>query len=92
MAKGKKFNPKIADIARNLIGGYIKDRRKELKMTQEELAVMANIRRATLIDVEAGKPYEFNTLIAILGCLRGEIQIVWHDIESAPGYPAASKN
>lgn len=92
MAKGRKFNPKIADIARNLIGDLIKDRRKELNMTQEDLAQMANIRRATLIDVEAGKPYEFNTLIAILGCLRGEVQIIWHDIESVPGYSKPSKN
>lgn len=84
MSEGKKFNPKVADTARKLIANYIKERRKEISYTQEQLSEMAGIRKATLVDVEAGRAYNFNTLLAILGCLRGEIQIIWKDIESMP--------
>lgn len=91
MSEGKKFNPKVADTARKLIADYIKERRKEVGYTQEQLAEMAGIRKATLVDVEAGKPYNFNTLLAILGCLRGELQIIWKDIDSLPHYGKPSK-
>ena len=88
----KEFNPKVADTARKIIADFIKERRKEVGYTQEQLSEMAGIRKATLVDVEAGRPYNFNTLLAILGCLRGELQIIWKDIESLPRYGTPSKN
>jgi DNA-binding XRE family transcriptional regulator len=92
MCEGKIFNPFVADTERKLIADFIKQRRKEVGYSQEQLAEMAQIRKATLVDVEAGKPYNFNTLLAILGCLRGELQIIWKDIESLPHYGKPSKN
>lgn len=92
MSEGKKFNPLVADAARKIIADFIKQRRKELGWSQGKLSEMADIRKATLVDVEAGRPYNFNTLLAILGCLRGELQIIWKDIESIPHYGLPSKN
>lgn len=92
MSKDNKFNPKVADKARELIGKFIKERRTELKITQQQLAEMANVRKATVIDVEAGCSYNFNTLLAILGMLRGEFQIIWKDPESTPHFGKPSKN
>lgn len=92
MSKGKNFNPLVADTARKLIADFIKERRKEVGYSQEQLAEMAQIRKATLVGVEAGRAYNFNTLLAILGCLRGEIQIIWKDIDSLPHYGKPSKN
>lgn len=92
MSKDNKFNPKVADKARELIGMFIKQRRTELKITQQQLADMANVRKATIIDVEAGRSYNFNTLLAIIGMLRGEFQIIWKDPESIPHFEKPSKN
>lgn len=92
MSEDKKFNPLVAETARKLIADFIKQRRKELGWSQDKLSEMADIRKATLIDVEAGKPYNVNTLLAILGCLRGELQIIWKDIESLPHYGNPAKN
>jgi DNA-binding XRE family transcriptional regulator len=82
MSEDKKFNPLVAGTARKLIADYIKQRRKKVGYSQEQLAEMAQIRKATLVDVEAGKPYNFNTLLAILGCLRGKTLKVCHTTES----------
>lgn len=92
MSKGKNFNPLVAETARKIIADFIKERRKEVGYTQVQLAEMAGIRKATIVDVEAGKPYNFNTLLAILGCLRGELQIIWKDIENMPHFGKLSKN
>lgn len=92
MSEDRKFNSSIADTARKLIGDYIRERRKEVGYSQEQLASMAQIRKATLIDVEAGRSYNFNTLLAIIGCLRGELQIMWKDIDSLPHFGKPSKN
>jgi transcriptional regulator with XRE-family HTH domain len=92
MAEDKKFNPKVADKARQLIGQFIKERRDELGWSQQKLADMADIRKATLIDVEAGRTYNMNTLLAILGCLRGKLNIEWQDIDSMPHFGKPSQN
>lgn len=92
MGEGKKFNPKVADKARQLIGDFIKERREYVGYTQEELSKMAGIRKATLIDVEKGRPCSLNTLLAILGCLRGKLNIEWQDIDSIPHFGTPSKN
>ena len=88
----RKFNPAVADTARKLIGDFVKDRRSEVGYTQQQLAEMAGISRLTLIDLEAGKNYEVNTLIAVLGCLRGELKIEWRDIDSVPHFGKPGKN
>jgi len=80
--KDKRFNPKVADKARQLIGEFIRDRRKEVGYSQEELANMAQIRQATLSDMETGGQVKTNTLLAVLGVLRGKIFIEWADINS----------
>lgn len=81
-----KFNPKIADVMRKLIGNFVRERRNEQGLTLEQLAKQAGIRKQTLIDLELGRNYEINTLAAIIGCLRGELQIVWKDPETMPGF------
>lgn len=86
--KDKRFR----DKARQLIGDFIKERRKEVGYSQEELANMAGIRRATLTELEAGGPFTINTLLAILGILRGQFFIEWADIESIPGFAKPKPN
>ena len=88
----QRFNPKVADKARQLIGEYIKERRKERGWSLQHLADQAGVRKQTLFDMEGGRNYEINTLIAVVGCLRGELQIIWKDPESVPGFQAPSKN
>lgn len=90
--KSKRFNSKIADTARIFIGKHIRQRRTELGCTQQELATMANIQRNTVAKLEQGLPYEFNSLIAVLGCLRGELQLVWHSIDSMPHFGTPTSN
>lgn len=88
-----KFNPKIADIARQKIGKFVKQRRNKLKITQPELAEAVDVRVATISDFEKGKAnLGINTLIGILGVLRIEIQFIEKDPESMPGFDSPSKN
>jgi hypothetical protein len=42
--------------------------------------------------MELGRNYEINTLIAVIGCLRGELQIIWKNIESMPGFDKPNQN
>lgn len=88
----RKFNPKIADEGRKIIGKFLRDRREELGWSQQQLAECAGVKRLTIIHVEAGKPSETNTLLAILGCMRGKIFIEWQDINSVAGMEPMGKN
>lgn len=88
----RKFNPKVADIAREKIGQFVRSRRTELGWSQQKVSDIADLRQATVNDVEQGRNYNINTLIAILGTMRCELQIVAHDIESPPGFDAPGKN
>lgn len=92
MSNDKKFNPIVADIAREKIAEFVKERRKERAMSQQQLADMAGIRKATLIDLEAGRNVTLNTLIAVVACLRGEIKIIWKDPQSIPGFEPLNMN
>ncbi len=86
-------NPDLRDIARGLIGNFIRERRTQLGWSQEKLSDLANIRRVTVTDVEAGRNYNMNTLLAILGAMRGHVvQIEWKDIESIPHFGTPEKN
>ena len=52
--KKQVMNEKALNEARNLIAGFLKDRRLELGMTQEELADKTGMARATINRMEQG--------------------------------------
>jgi DNA-binding XRE family transcriptional regulator len=68
---------KSADTIREEFGEAIRIRRKALKLSQHQLAESAGIRKATLIDIEYGRPCELNTLLTIIGVLKGRLIIEW---------------
>ena len=49
------MNEHILLEARNIIAGFLKSRRKELNMTQEELAEKSGMGLATIKRIESGK-------------------------------------
>lgn len=93
MNKDRKFNYKVADKARQLIGEWVAMRRKELGWTQEDLAGMIQRPRPRVTEVETGRFQHIDTLIACIGCLRGELQIIWKDPDNdVPGFGELPKN
>lgn len=93
MDKDKKFNPEVAKVALKLTGEFFQKRRKELGMTQTELANCAGTRQHYLSAFENGEQnISFNVLMALAGCLRLEIQYITKDPESVPKFPDSSKN
>lgn len=93
MNKDRKFNYKVADKARELIGEWVAMRRKELQLTQEDLAAIIQRPRQRVQEVETGKFQHIDTLIACIGALRGELQIVWKDPDNdVPGFGSVEKN
>ena len=93
MDKDKKFNPEVSKIALKLTGEFFRERRKELGLTQKQLADCAGIRSHYLGAFENGQQnISFNVLMALAGCLRLEIQYHTKDPESVPGFPEQSKN
>lgn len=88
----QRYNPKISDIARGKMAEFVRQRRKEMGITQEDLSAMAGIRKATLVDLEKGKNFTVNTFLAVLGCLRGELQIIWKEPDDMPGFGKPNKN
>ncbi len=58
----------------------IRDRRNELKMTQEELARKAAVSRSFVIQIEKSKPSaQFGTILKILRALELEFKVgdIW---------------
>lgn len=49
------MNENVLNEARNLIAGFLKQRREELKLTQQELADKVGMSRETISRMEAGK-------------------------------------
>lgn len=91
--KDKRFNPAIADKFRELTGEFFRERRVELGMTQGDLCRCAGIDQPSLSKFEKGQQnVTINTLVAMAGCLRMEIQFITKDPESVPGFPESSKN
>lgn len=89
----KKFNYKVAEVARGKIGEWIAMRRKELGLTQEDLAQMIDRPRQRVQEVEKGNFQHIDTLIACIGVLRGELQIIWKDPDNdVPGFGTVSGN
>lgn len=93
MCKDNKFNPEVAKVALELTGKFFRDRRKELGLTQAEVADCAGIRKHYLGAFENGKQnISFNVLMSLCGCLRLEIQYITKESNSIPGFPNQSKN
>jgi transcriptional regulator with XRE-family HTH domain len=89
-----KFNYKVADIARQKWGEFLRDRRIERGWTQDELAEMMGVHRNRIIEMESGKKnYSINQFIAVIGCLRGEVFIEWKDpTNDVPGFGTIDQN
>lgn len=93
MDKDKKFNPEVAKVALKLTGEFFRKRRKELGMSQKDLANCAGIRQHYLSAFENGEQnISFNVLMALSGCLRMEIQYITKDPDSLPGFEKQSEN
>lgn len=91
--KDKRFNPAIADKFRELTGEFFRERRIELGMTQGDLCRCAGLTQPQLSRFEEGtQNLTINSLVALAGCLRMEIQFITKDPESVPGFPEQSKN
>jgi transcriptional regulator with XRE-family HTH domain len=90
----KKFNPKIADIARKKTGEHFRNRREELGLSQSELGSCAGLKQQHhLSRFENGlQNIGINNLFALAGCLRMEIQFITKDPNSVPGFPENSDN
>lgn len=93
MSKDKRFNYKVAEITREKIGEWVAFRRKELGWTQQQLAEMIQRPRERIAEVENGRFQHIDTLIACIGCLRGEMQIIWKDPDNdVPGFGTVDHN
>lgn len=57
------------------VGAAVKARRNALGLSQEGLAELAGIRRATLSDLERGGDALFSTVVAVLGALNLSLQM-----------------
>ena len=89
-----KFNPEIADVAREQIGKFFKARREELGISQKELAVLTGLKRQALIsDFEKGKAnITINNLLALCGCLRIKPYFETGDVNQVPGFEKMNDN
>lgn len=91
--KDRRFNPDIAAMARKKMAEFLIIRRKELGLSQQELAAMVGIRRASITAIESGNTnFTIDSFIAVLGCLRCELKIEAKDIDSIPGYEKPNSN
>lgn len=89
----KKFNPEIADIARKLIGETFRNRREELGIFQSQLAEDSGLTQPQISAFEKGNlNITINSLVALGGCLRMEIQFHTKDPDSVPGFDKPSSN
>ena len=63
-------------MAPNQIGTFIRDRRKELNLTQEALASLAGCSKPFVIAAEAGKPsLRLDKLVSLLEVLGLQLQV-----------------
>lgn len=87
MKKDRKFNPEIADIAREKIGKFFRSRREKLGITQEQLAKCAGTQQWRVSAFEEGKAnVTINTLLAMCGCLRIGINFEEKDPNTPAGF------
>lgn len=66
-----------------MIGQLVKGRRAELKMSQAELAQLANISRPTVVELEKGRTtIQMENFLAVMKALKIKIQFVKVDASS----------
>ena len=93
MDKDRKFNPEIADIAREQIGQFFKDRREELKMTQGDLSTCSGVLQYQISNFEKGKQnLTINSLLTLSGCLRLKIFFETADPTTVAGFKELNEN
>jgi transcriptional regulator with XRE-family HTH domain len=91
--KDRKFNPKVADKARELLGQFFRERRIELGMTQSDLANCAGIRQHHLSQFENGtQNVTINVLLALAGCLRLKMYFETADPNTVAGFEPLEEN
>lgn len=71
------------------LAALVRERRQELGLTQADLARLANLRRATVADLEAGKSRPvFDTVLAVLDALEVGLDVwVGGNAPSGPHEP-----
>jgi HTH-type transcriptional regulator/antitoxin HipB len=57
------------------LGNYIRQRRRELGLTQEKLAAKVGVRQRTVSDIETSAAARFDTVLRTLGALDLELVI-----------------
>lgn len=93
MDKNRKFNPQVAEKARELIGAFFKERRIELGMTQQDLCNCAGLNQPQLSRFEEGNQnVTINTLIALGGCLRLKVFFEEADPNTVAGFQPLNEN
>lgn len=92
--KDKRFNPAVADEARQLWGAFLRERRLALGLSVVELADMMGCHRQRVFEMEQGQTnYSINQFLAALGCLRIYIQMELRDPDNdVPGLGPVSRN
>lgn len=60
---------------RRVIGKIIRDKRKSLGITQEDLAQQAGLKRLAVINIEQGRPSELNSILTLFKLLNCELSI-----------------
>ena len=70
-------NPNMETIARTplQLGNYIRQRRRELGLTQEKLAAKVGVRQRTVSDIETSAAVRFDTVLRTLAALDLELVI-----------------
>jgi HTH-type transcriptional regulator/antitoxin HipB len=70
-------SPNMETIARTplQLGNYIRERRRELGLTQEKLAAKVGVRQRTVSDIETSAAVRFDTVLRTLAALDLELVI-----------------
>ena len=76
-APRSRENPNMETIARTplQLGNYIRQRRRELGLTQEKLAAKVGVRQRTVSDIETSAAVRFDTVLRTLAALDLELVI-----------------
>ena len=93
MKNNLKYNYQLSDIALEIIGKYVAERRKELGYTQTEIAEKVGTIQNHISNFEKGKQnLSIKTFIAILGVLDLHLEFSYKDSDNLTGFPGVSKN
>lgn len=68
------------------LGSAVRNARKQLKLTQPQLALAAGVGVRFIVDLEAGKPtLRLAQILSVIDALGGELQII--GLSQKPIYP-----